>query len=72
MDKTGGKFFIKLAKWLTPTINDKKLTNSNSSVTLWIERKHDFELKPLKNYKKCLVFPMAKTLLKDTTNHSLK
>ena len=31
---------LKIGKWLTPTIKDKKVTNSNTSIKLWKERKY--------------------------------
>ena len=66
-----GKFFPKIGKRLTLTIECKKVTYSNSSLNLWIERKYAIELIPVKSYKKCLIFLAAKTL-NNTTNHSLK
>ena len=39
----------------------KKVTYSNSLLKLWIERKSAVELIPVKSYKKCLVFLIAKT-----------
>ena len=43
------KFFSKIGKWLTPTIKDKKVTCSNSSLRLWFERKYVIELMPVKS-----------------------
>ena len=42
-----GKFFPKVGKWLTRTIKDKKITYSNSSLKVQIERKYttDFNTK---------------------------
>ena len=34
------KFFHKIEKWLIPTIKDKKVACSNSSLKLWSERKY--------------------------------
>ena len=61
-----GKFFPKIDKQITPTIKDKKVTYSNSSFKVWIERKYVIHLIPVKSYKKDFVSC-------DTdTNHSLK
>ena len=65
------KFFPKIAKRLTPTIKDKKLTCSNSPLILWIERKYNIESIPMKSSNKNLVFLVSKRL-KDNTNDSLK
>ena len=54
-----------------PSIKDKKVTCSNSSLELSIEIKYSTELIPVKSYKKDLIFLVAKTL-KDITNHSLR
>ena len=40
---------LKIGKWLTPTIKDKRVTNSNTSIKLWKERKHTIELIPVKS-----------------------
>ena len=61
--------FLKIAKWFTPSIKDKKKKNSNSSLKSWIE-KCAMELKSVTIYKKGLVFHLVKTL-KDIKNHSL-
>ena len=67
-----GKFFLKIVKWLTPTIfRTKEVTYSKSSLKLWIERKYATELIPVKSYKKGLAVLVAKTL-KNIRNHSLK
>ena len=42
------EIFSKIGKWLTPTIKDKKVTCSNSSLRLWFERKYVIELMPVK------------------------
>ena len=55
-----GKFFPKIEKWLTPTTKDKNVTFSNSSLTVWIERKYDIDLISVKSYKKDFVFKLAK------------
>ena len=55
-----GKFFPEIGKWLTPTIKDKNVTFSNSSLTVWIERKYDIDLISVKSYKKDFVFKLAK------------
>ena len=55
-----GKFFPKIEKWLTPTIKDKNVTFSNSSLTVWIERNYDIDLISVKSYKKDFVFKLAK------------
>ena len=41
-----GKFFPKIVKWLTPSIKDKKVTYSDSSLKLWTKRKDEIELIP--------------------------
>ena len=64
-------FFPKIGKGLAPTIKDKKVTYSNSSIKLRIMRKYAVELIPVKSYKKGLVFLVVKTP-KDIRNHSLK
>ena len=56
------KFSPKAGKWLTPTIKDKNVACSNSSIKLWKERKYGNELKLVKSYKKGLEFLVAKTL----------
>ena len=61
------KCFPKIAKWITHTIKDKKVTSSNSSLKLWTDRKYAIELIPVKS----IVFLEWNTL-KDITNHSLK
>ena len=61
------KFYPKIAKWITHTIKDKKVTSSNSSLNLWTDRKYAIESIPVKS----IVFLEAKTL-KDITSHSLK
>ena len=57
-----GKFFQEIEKWLIPTINDKKVNYSNSSLKLWKERKYVIELIPMKSYEKGLLFLVSKTL----------
>ena len=60
-----------IRKWLTPTIRDKKVTYSNSSIKLWIDRKYATDLMLVEIYKKRFVFLVTATL-KDITNHSLE
>ena len=43
-----------------PTTKDKNVTFSNSSLTVWIERKYDIDLISVKSYKKDFVFKLAK------------
>ena len=43
-----GSFFPKVGKWLTPTIKEKKVTYSNTSLKIWKERKYAIELIPVK------------------------
>ena len=69
--KWGESFSKKLKNDSTPTINDRKVTISNSSFELRIEEKYTTELIPVKVHNKGLVFLVAKTL-KNRTNHSLK
>ena len=57
-----GKCFLKIGKWSTPKIKSKKVTYSNSSLKLWIDRNYTIELISLKSYKEGLVFLVAKTL----------
>ena len=57
-----GKFFPKIGKLLTPTIQDKNVTYFNSSLKVWIERKHAIDFISVKNYMKGLVFKLAKEL----------
>ena len=61
-----GKFFPKIRS-LTPKFQDKKVTYSNSSLKLRIEKKYVIELILVESY----VFFVAKRL-RDLTNHSLK
>ena len=63
--------FPRVGKRLAPTTKYKKLTYSNSSLELWKERKYATELTPVKSYKECFVFLVAKTL-KDIRNLFLK
>ena len=39
-----------------PTLKDKKVTYSNSSLKLWIKRKYTIKLIPVENYKKATAF----------------
>ena len=59
------------AKRLIPTIKGKKVACSYLSFKLWMEGKYDTELIYVENFKKVLVFLVAK-ILKDITNYSLK
>ena len=61
-----GKFFPKIRSF-TPKFQDKKVTYSNSSLKLTIEKKYVIELIRVESY----VFFVAKRL-RDLTNHSLK
>ena len=45
------KFFPEIGKWLTLIVKVKKVTYSNSSLNLWIERKYTIELIPVKSHK---------------------
>ena len=63
--------FPQNSKMTHPTINDKKVTFSNSSLKLWTERKYAIELIPVKSSKSDPVFLVANTP-KDIRNHSLK
>ena len=38
------------------TIKNDKITYSNSSLKVWIERKHAIDVMPVKSYKKGFVF----------------
>ena len=67
-----GKFLPKIVKWFTPTIKDKKVTYSNSSLKNY-EQRENIPLNLLvKSYKKGPVFFVAKTLKEDIRNCSLK
>ena len=61
---------VKIGKWLTPIIKDKKVPYSNLSLKLWRETEYVFEKIPVKSYKKGLIFPLVKTV--KFTNHWLK
>ena len=61
-----GKFFPKIRS-LTPKFQDKKVTHSNSSLKLTVEKKYVIELIRVESY----VFFVAKRL-RNLTNHSLK
>ena len=67
-----GKVLPKTIKRLSSTIKDFK-NRSFLKVThnLNYEWRKNFELIPVKSYKKDIVFPVAKTL-KDNTNRCLK
>ena len=56
-----GKIFSKIGK-LTTTNKDKKVTYYNSSLKLWLERKYTIELMLVKNWRKGLVFLVAKRI----------
>ena len=56
-----GTFFLKIGKWLIPTIKDKKVTYSNSSLK-WTERKYAIDLIPVKTYKEYFAFLVTLTL----------
>ena len=62
------KFFHKIRKWLIATIKDKRITSSNTSLKLWIEKKYALDIIPTKNYKKRFVFFVTVTI-KDITHH---
>ena len=51
-----GTFFPKIGKWISPTIKDKNVTYSNSSLMVWIERKYAIDSIPVKSYKKGFAF----------------
>ena len=55
------KIFSKIGK-LTTTNKDKKVTYYNSSLKLWLERKYTIELMLMKNWRKGLVFLVAKRI----------
>ena len=51
-----GKIFPKVGKWITPTVEEKRVTYSNSTLKLWIETKYAIDLMPVKSDKKVLHF----------------
>ena len=65
------EIFLKIGKWLTPTIKDKQVTYSNLSLKQWKERKYGTEWIPMKIFNKGLKFLDVKTV-KDITNHLLR